>query len=377
MATADTKSLFVSRFDRIWAQARRVQLSQALCWGVLTALAGIALLAALDYWWELPRLARMAALIVTGVAAVSVAVVLSIQSVRRWQRQATAAAIEQVFPQLGQRIRTTVQYGELSTGQIESEGVATTLVGALEADTVKRAQPLPLDAVVPWKSLALASMLAAVVGLGLAGASAMDWEWRAAAQRAFLGEEPYTKITVDPGNLTLKEGESAVIHVTVEGRIGKQVNVWKRQTDEEGSEWEAEPLSADGAEQKDDRTLVFEHAFDRVGHPLEYRIGAGWGTSPTYRVEVSIRSRSQDPGDHASSGVQGSGNRSWKEGTSPAWRHAGESGHRADRAAKEAWLQFEDVGRRAAEGPAVAKLPLTIDSKNLLTASFGWRKTRR
>ena len=47
------------------------------------------------------------------------------------------------------------------------------------------AQPLPLDAVIPWKSLALASLLAAVVGLGLAGASAFDWEWRAAAQRAF------------------------------------------------------------------------------------------------------------------------------------------------------------------------------------------------
>ncbi|MEX2027823.1 MAG: hypothetical protein WEH44_10980, partial [Pirellulaceae bacterium] len=185
MATADTKSAFVSRFDRIWAQARRVQLSQALCWGVLTALAGIALLAAVDYCWELPRLARVAALVATGVAAVTIAVMLSVQSVRRWQRQATAATIEQFFPQLGQRIRTTVQYGELSAEKIAGEGVATTLVGALEADTVKRAQPLPLDAVVPWKSLAVASLLAAVVGLGLAGASAVDWQWRAAAQRAF------------------------------------------------------------------------------------------------------------------------------------------------------------------------------------------------
>ncbi|MCY0464288.1 hypothetical protein OVW20_29325, partial [Klebsiella pneumoniae] len=86
----------------------------------------------------------------------------SVQSVRRWRRQATAAAIEQVFPQLGQRIRTTVQFSPLSSGEIEEEGVATTLVCALEEDTVERAQPLPLDAVVPWKSLAFASLLAAV-----------------------------------------------------------------------------------------------------------------------------------------------------------------------------------------------------------------------
>src|SRR5688500_10679002 len=157
------QSTFVSRFDRIWAQARRVQLSQAVCWAILTALGGIALLAAIDYWWELPRVLRIVALSAVAIGSIVVAVMLSVQSVRRWQRQATAAAIEQVFPQLGQRIRTTVQYGELSAGQIEGEGVATTLVGALEADTVRRAEPLPLDAVVPWKSLALASLLAAVV----------------------------------------------------------------------------------------------------------------------------------------------------------------------------------------------------------------------
>ncbi|HZL90834.1 MAG TPA: hypothetical protein VFB96_20875 [Pirellulaceae bacterium] len=370
MSSAQTSS-FVSRFDRIWAQARRVQLSQSLCWGVLTALAGVALLAAVDYWWELPRLARMAALVATGLAAIAVAVMLSIQSFRRWQRQATAAAIEQVFPQLGQRIRTTVQYGVLSSGQIESEGVATTLVGALEADTVKRAQPLPLDAVVPWKSLALASMLAAVVGLGLAGASALDWEWRAAAQRAFLGEEPYTKITVDPGNLTLKEGESSVIHATVEGRIGKQVTVWTRQTDEAGSQWEAEVLSADDAEQKDDRTLVFEHGFDRVRHPLEYRIAAGSGTSPTYRVDVlyplkiaKIQATMQAPEyTGLKEQVVEGGNITGLAGTQVKFAIE------LDREAQEAWLELTSVGRRTAEGPELAKLPLTIEGKNM-TASF-------
>src|SRR5688572_31800605 len=98
--SAETKSAFISRFDAIWAQARRVQLSQALCWAVLTALAGVALLAAADYWLELPLFLRVAAMVAIAVGAVAVAVSLAVQSVRRWRRQATAAAIEQVFPQL-------------------------------------------------------------------------------------------------------------------------------------------------------------------------------------------------------------------------------------------------------------------------------------
>src|SRR5204863_5613793 len=127
------------------------------------------------------------------------------------------ATIEEVFPQLGQRIRTTVQFGEMSSDEIQHEGVATTLVTALEDDTVKLAQPLPLDAVIPWKSLAFASMMAAVLGVALAGAAAVDWQWQTAASRTFLGEKPYTEITVDPGNIAVREGESQLIHIKVEG----------------------------------------------------------------------------------------------------------------------------------------------------------------
>ena len=90
--------MFLSRFDHIWAQARRVQLSQALCWAILTLLAGIALLAAADYWLELPLALRLAAIAAVVVGSVAVAISLGVQSVRRWQRQATAATIEKVFP---------------------------------------------------------------------------------------------------------------------------------------------------------------------------------------------------------------------------------------------------------------------------------------
>ena len=67
--STDTRSTFVTRFDRIWAQARRVQLWQSLCWGVLTALGGIALLTGVDYLLELPHLLRTVAMVAIGVLA--------------------------------------------------------------------------------------------------------------------------------------------------------------------------------------------------------------------------------------------------------------------------------------------------------------------
>src|SRR5947208_4129846 len=279
MSAAEIRSAFVPRFNRIWAQARLVQLAQALCWAVLVVLAGLTLLAAADYWLELSRLSRILAVAAIGLSAIMVGATLSVQSFRRWQRNATAAAIEHVFPQLGQRIRTTVQYGDLSAGEIEDIGIANTLVAALEDDTIRLAQPLPLDAVVPWKSLALASMLAATLGLALAGASALNWEWRAAARRAFLGEQPYTRIVVEPGNAVVKEGESVMVRIRVEGRTGSHVTFGSRRTDEADSLWREEKLAVDEAAKKGDREASFEVPLDRIRHPLEYRVAAGMSES--------------------------------------------------------------------------------------------------
>jgi hypothetical protein len=136
-------------------------------------------------------------------------------------------------------------------------------------------------------------------------------------------------------------------------------------------------LPADGAEQKDDRTLVFEHALDRVRHPLEYRITAGSGVTPTYRVEVlyplkiaKIQATMQAP---EYTGL--------KEQVAEGGNITGLAGTQVkldielDRAAQEAWLQFEDL-RRSPEGPPITKLPLTIDGKNL-SANFELAKDQK
>jgi hypothetical protein len=358
--SADSKSVFLSRFDSIWAQARRVQLSQALCWAILTLLAGIAFLAAADYALELPLALRLGAIAAVAVGALAVAIGLGVQSVRQWQRQATAATIEKVFPQLGQRIRTTVQFSELSEDEVEHEGVATTLVTALSDDTVRRAEPLPLDAVVPWKSLAVASLLAAVVGLGLAGLSAFNWEWRAAAKRAFLANDPYTRLAVDPGNLTLKEGESAVVHVTVEGRTGNAITFARRRTDKADAQWEEETLPIQPA--KDAGAIAKSTAeiqLDRVKYPLEYKVSAGSVTSETYQVEVLY------PPEYTrqAAGVTEGGNITGLAGSQV------QMAIELDRPASEAWLELSPISvRTGAAGSPVdpQKLPLVAEGNKLV-----------
>ncbi|HEV3005341.1 MAG TPA: hypothetical protein VGX78_12820, partial [Pirellulales bacterium] len=362
-------STFIRRFDHIWQQARRVQLWQAVCWSLLTALAGVAALAAVDYACELSRPWRLSAAVAIVGAAVGVAGYLAIRSLRRWQRNATASAIERVFPQLGQRIRTTVQYGDLAPGAIEASGVTKTLVAALEDDTVRRAQPLPLDAVVPWKSLALASLLAAGVGLLLAGASAFDWQWRIAAQRALLGDEPYTRLKVTPGNAAVKEGESLTVEVVVEGRIGETLSFSTRRLDDEENEWREEILPTSSGKDAGLRRLAFDVPLARLRHPLEYRVSAGSATSDTYRVNVryplkivKMQAAIQPPaytGLHESVVEEG-------DITALVGSHV-KLTVELDQAPASAVLEMQEMNRRRGEATAPELLALAIDGKELST----------
>lgn len=362
------QSTFLNRFDRIWAQARRVQLVQAICWGVVLALAGLGLLAAADYGLELSHRLRLIGLSVVAITSAGLAIGLVVASLRRWRRSATAATIEEVFPQLGQRIRTTVQFGEMSSAENRHQGVATTLVSALEDDTVKLAQPLPLDAVIPWKSLAFASMLAAMLGLALTAAVAMDWQWQTAAQRTFLGENAYTRIEVEPGDCSVREGESHTVQVFVYGRIGDYITFRSRRLDEESSQWQEESIPLEDAERRNDREVVFLVPLDRVKHPLEYRIVAGSMQTPAYRVDVlyplkvvQIQTTIQPP-QYTGIGelvIEG-GNIGALEGSQATIQIE------LDRVPEKAWLELQTmVARRGETPPDPVIVPLSIEGRKL------------
>ncbi len=199
-----------------------------------------------------------------------------------WTKRRTAAEIESRFPTLGQRIRTVVQFVGLPDEQIELEGVTPNLVSALEAETEIQAQPLPLDAIVPWRRVYAVLALAAVPALIMLVAALANPEWRIALSRAFLGSRPYTTLAVAPGNLTVEQGENVAVDVTLAGRLNRDVVLYTRPHGRPDANWKAETLDRLERGPASKRQAKLE----KIEGPLDYRVVAGPAASSTYRIEV-------------------------------------------------------------------------------------------
>ncbi len=135
----------------------------------------------------------------------------------------TAVEIEGRFPQLGQRLRTVVQFAGLGDEAIVSEGVAPGLVEALNDETDARIEPMPIDAIVPvrraWAVAAIAALPVALMAI----AAIRSGEWRVAIQRTFLIERPYTTVVVRPGSVLVEQGVGLNVVAEVEGRMRPKV----------------------------------------------------------------------------------------------------------------------------------------------------------
>src|SRR5262245_39408035 len=102
---------------------------------VLVAAALVAVIAAADYFFELPWLAR-AGLFAVGLAVVAVLAALwVVRPALAWNRARVAAELEGLFPRLGQRLRTVEQHGDRPAEDLKRDGVAPGLVAALEEET--------------------------------------------------------------------------------------------------------------------------------------------------------------------------------------------------------------------------------------------------
>src|SRR5262249_28080419 len=123
---------FVRRFDAVRSRMLQVQLARAILRSVLLVLAGLTLLAAIDYLWEIPRLAREIGLIGVLGAVLFLPVYGIVAAIRFSNRPRTAYEIEEHFPELGQSVRTAVQFGGRSDEAVAAAGVRSTLVCALE-----------------------------------------------------------------------------------------------------------------------------------------------------------------------------------------------------------------------------------------------------
>jgi hypothetical protein len=315
--TATQTSAFLNRFRSLWARKRRVELVRVGVTLLLLAVLGLGALAIADYWLELDRPVRVAALVALGGTVFLFAAGSLWRTMRHWSQPTTAAEIEAAFPELGQSVRTTVQFGTMQIEQMEAGGIATTLVTALAEQTHQRALPLTIEDVVPVKRLAWLAAAFAVTAAAFAGASTVDWEWHNATSRAFLGDAPYRQLEVLPGNQTVDEGGGTTIDVALIGRTNRDVILFTRPADEPDAAWTERELegkeagdrrletggqsgkAADGATSvaltsevptsaalASRPRVVFAAKLARLTKPLEYRVTAGELASAIYRIDI-------------------------------------------------------------------------------------------
>ena len=318
--TINRDAAFLNRFRSLWARKRRVELGQAAVTTLLLALVGLGLLAVADYSLELNRSARVVSLgAMLGAVALFAGNSLW-RTMRRWSQPTTAAEIEAAFPQLGQSVRTTVQFGAMQAEQMQSEGVATTLVTALAEQTHQRALPLTLEDVVPARKLGLIACGLAAVFIVIAGASSFDWEWRNATSRAVLSDVPYRQLAVLPGDSTVDEGAGLSIDVALIGRTNRDVVLLTRPAGDADGEWTERKLEEAGSSDQKSEVraaevrgqsgssdgssaalssatltpaalasrphVAFVAKLDRLTKPIEYRVTAGELASATYRIDI-------------------------------------------------------------------------------------------
>jgi len=280
---------FLRRFEQIRTSLRRYQSRLGLAATILAAATGLGLLAWSDYDHELPRSARALGLAIASLATLFVLGRWLVAPLRWWTQPRTALEIEGRFPELGQRIRTVVQYGGRPAERIDQEGVRPSLVEALEEETDERSGSLPLDRVVRWRRAQALASLAAVPVLLLAFAAIRSPEWRVAIQRAVLIERPYTTIEVQPGDVLVDQGDSVPVAVELKGRPRKSVVLQTRTAGKADADWKSRKLDepAKGASR---REIVVE----KVKDPVEYRAVAGPAASGTFAIRVRYPLAIQD-----------------------------------------------------------------------------------
>lgn len=277
---------FLRRFDALWGRLRRVQFGQSLTlWGWIV-LAGLVLLIAADFWLELPWKVRALGAVLAALIAGVWGFLLARLFLASGTKPRTASEIERSFPQLGQSIRTTVQYGEASADQVRAAGVRESLVSALEEETHARSRGLHLDTIVPTQRLWIAVGGLAVFAAALLGGAAFNWEWRVAASRALLAETPYTQVALEPGNLKVDQGAPVDIRLLVSGRTDRETRLLTRPAGDAKAPWAERDFAASEGRAEGPRTLAFSSRIESIKKPLEYKAVAGTIESPVYRIDV-------------------------------------------------------------------------------------------
>jgi hypothetical protein len=200
----------------------------------------------IDYFWPLPTALRALALI--GLAAL--AILRTVQHHRRLadlDELAATSAVEHAHPELGQRLRTALQYRRPS-----DPASAPKLVDALIDDTNRRTQHVQFGEAVRWSRLAPPATILGLVLIVVVILLSRWSETRTTLARLFLVPTHYTKLQVAPAEGPIPAGTDAVIRATISGRAVDDARLLvRRRGQQEWTEQAMRPVgmqSTDGAE---------------------------------------------------------------------------------------------------------------------------------
>ena len=279
---ARRQAILVERVEKTRRQCHRFLLFQAAVWTILVVLIAGGLLATADYLWVLSQTIRQASWVLAALFVAALAVWRIVHSRRAAiNRIDTAAEIETAFPDLGQRVCTTLEYAEPRPSTMPAWP---SLVQALTTDTEERTEPLDFTQVVPWRRLRLPALAAAVLTAGFIVAIAVWPAARIAAMRLFLIPVHYTQLEVEPGNQSVKFGHDVEIRAIISGRPVTKAELHTRKAGSEGA-WSDVSLGPDDSQ---GALLVGKLAkwLKDCRDDTEYRVTAGEVESESYRLTI-------------------------------------------------------------------------------------------
>ena len=210
------------------------------------AIGGVLALTALTVW-TLQRREFSPAITIAGrvamvVLIVGVAIALLWRPLRRLHRDDGPHIFEARLPDENGRIQTY-----LDGKRRESQGQATPLLSLLAADAATIAERTPTSEIVSSRRIAAGALLAgAALAVLVAMLVAGPAYWGFGSRHVLLGMElprnavPVRRISVMPGNATVRRNSDLAIHATVEGFHPREVQVFVRFADRQ--EWERAPM---------------------------------------------------------------------------------------------------------------------------------------
>lgn len=208
-----------------------------------------------------------------------VALILLWLPLRRLARDDGSKVFEQHLPAESGRIQTY-----LDSKRREAEGHASPLIELLAADAAEIAEKTPPAAIISQRRFMLAASIAAmaVVALALLLSVGPSY-WGFGSRHLLLGAElpraaiTLKRVTVEPGNTTVRRNSDVAIQATVEGFRPDQTQVFVRFADQ--PQWEAAPMRS--AEQGQ-----FDFKLYAVRGPLTYYVQADGVRSAEHNIGV-------------------------------------------------------------------------------------------